>query len=186
MAVLHFLRDLLAYGGDSAPSSSFNSGPQSNSPEMQARVKQLLAVHGEELVQRIMTGMMYSFPGECFPDASGVMLAMFQLEPVQTAERVQTTVAMLPSGSVSVQEQERLLNNIKQYVENLSFSSLLPTLVLTHASLQTHRVRRGPQDPDAPARLHKQLPQAQRGAARGAREAGGDKVQVCWVKGLCL
>ena len=114
MAVLHFLRDLLAYGLDTAPSSSFNGGRNTNTPEMQAQVKQLLGTHGEVLVQRIMTGMMYSFPGECFPDASGVVLGTFQLAPAQTAAWVATTVGMLPQGSISQQEQERLLNNINQ------------------------------------------------------------------------
>jgi transportin-3 len=70
------------------------------------------------LVQRLMTGMMYTFPADCFPDASGVLLAMFQLMPEATAAWTANTVSMLPTGSISPQEQERLLRNIEQRIQS--------------------------------------------------------------------
>lgn len=130
LSVLHFLRDLLAYGGDFPPSSSFNDSsaptnqPQGNPPEVQSAVKNLVAEQGETLTQRIMTGMMYTFPRDCFPDASGVMLAMFQLMPQQTSQWIKTTIGLLPAGSIMPQESERFLGNIDQYV-CLSFSKTL-------------------------------------------------------------
>lgn len=117
-ATLHFLRDLLGYGGEFAPSSSFDQSRQRVPSDVQGRVKQLIATQGEQLVQRIMTGMMYTFPRDCFPDASGVLLDMFQLMPEQVAVWVQNTVTMLPPGSITPQESERLLNNIKQRVQS--------------------------------------------------------------------
>ncbi|KAK5005588.1 Nuclear import receptor [Cryomyces antarcticus] len=62
--------------------------------------------------------MMYSFPRDCFPDASGVLLAMFQLMPEQVATWLGNTVALLPPGSISPQESERLLNNVRQRIES--------------------------------------------------------------------
>ncbi len=117
LATLHFLRDFLAYGGDTSPSSSFDPGDHKSSgnpPEIQAAVKRLLTEQGEVLVQRALTGMMYSFPRECFPDASGVLLGMIQLLPEQVVTWIGQTINMLPSGSISSQERERLMNNMTQ------------------------------------------------------------------------
>lgn len=117
LATLHFLRDLLAYGRNLSPSSSFDHSRQDVSEALRSRVKQLVLGRGVELVQRIMTGMMYSFPEGCFPDASGVLLDLFELMPEQVALWVQQTVAMLPTGSITPQESERFLNNIRQRIQ---------------------------------------------------------------------
>ncbi|KAF2732980.1 ARM repeat-containing protein [Polyplosphaeria fusca] len=117
LSTLHFLRDLLGYGRNLAPSSSFDPSRQEVPQALQNRVKELVVGAGTNLVQRIMTGMMYSFPEGCFPDASGVLLDMFELMPQQVANWVQQTVAMLPAGSITPQESERFLNNIKQRIE---------------------------------------------------------------------
>ncbi|KAG9562181.1 ARM repeat-containing protein, partial [Aureobasidium melanogenum] len=114
------LRDFLAYGGENAPISTFSEDPNRrlNPPEIQNAVKTLTSQQGEVLVQRLMTGMMYTFPADCFPDASGVLLAMFQLMPEATATWTANTVSMLPAGSISPQEQERLLRNIEQRIQS--------------------------------------------------------------------
>lgn len=120
IATLHFLRDFLAYGSEDSPSSSFDDRegrPRNNPPELQNAVKQLLRDEGEVLTQRIMTGMMYTFPRDCFPDASGVLLAMFQLMPEQVAVWIRLTIGMLPQDSITPQESDRLLNNIDQRIQ---------------------------------------------------------------------
>ena len=121
IATLHFLRDFLAYGTDSAPSSSFDADGQyrnrPNPEEIQSAVRKLTLAEGEQLVQRCMTGMMYTFPADCFPDASGVLLALFQLLPQQVGQWTARTVSMLPEGSIAPQEQERLLRNIQQRID---------------------------------------------------------------------
>jgi len=120
ISTLHFLRDFLAYGDESSPSSHFDQpeAARTNPPEVRARVRELLAEQGEAMTQRVMTGMMYSFPRDCFPDASGVLLAMFQVVPDMMAAWVRGTVGMLPQGSISSQESERLLNNIQQRIQS--------------------------------------------------------------------
>jgi transportin-3 len=122
IATLHFLRDFLAYGGEEAPSPSFDAhdGTYSlrpNPPQIQMTVKELIKNEGENLIQRCMTGMMYTFPQDCFPDASGVLLAAFQLMPKECAQWVAKTITMLPQGSIAPQEQERLLRNISQRID---------------------------------------------------------------------
>ncbi|KAF2180621.1 ARM repeat-containing protein [Zopfia rhizophila CBS 207.26] len=117
-ATLHFLRDLLGYGQQFPPSSGLDHGHQPVPDVVRNRIKQLVANQGENLVRRIMTGMMYTFPRDCFPDASGILLALFELMPQQVAIWVQNTVAMLPPGSITQQESERFLNSIRQRVQS--------------------------------------------------------------------
>lgn len=117
MATLHFLRDLLACGTSNQPRSHFADEKvkaNSQEPELKNAVMQLVQTHGEALTQRVMVGMMYTFPAECIADASGVILALFQLVPTVMAGWVAETLKVLPEGSVTVQEHERLLNNINQ------------------------------------------------------------------------
>ncbi|KAL9125396.1 MAG: hypothetical protein Q9217_005397 [Psora testacea] len=121
-ATLHFLRDLLSYGTDHPSSSSFDDRsqsvtPQSNDSEIRAFVQSLIAEQGEVLTQRIMTGMMFSFPRDCFPDASGVLLALFEIMPEQTAIWVKGTILMLPAGTVKQGETERLMQAIGQKLQ---------------------------------------------------------------------
>jgi len=121
MSTLHFLRDFLAYGTPNMPSSHFADDAgraTSNPPEVQEAVKRLTSTEGEALTQRVMTGMMYTFPADCFPDASGVLLAMFQLMPPEMARWVDNTVKLLPHGSISQQEQERVIRNIDQRIQS--------------------------------------------------------------------
>lgn len=123
LATLHFLRDFLAYGSEGSPSSSVSfaddsAKPRGNPPEVQQAVKQLAIQQGEVMVQRLLTGLMYTFPADCWPDASGVVLALFQILPRETAGWVGSTVALLPQGSVTPQEQERLLRNIEQRIQS--------------------------------------------------------------------
>lgn len=70
IATLHYYRDLLSFGFDSPSISEFagpDGQPYANPPEVQAAVKQLVSSQGQVLVQRILTGMMFTFPGDCFP-----------------------------------------------------------------------------------------------------------------------
>lgn len=118
IATLHFLRDLLGYGRNNSPSSSFDHSRHDIPEALRNRVKQLVAGGGPQLVQRILTGMMYSFPEGSFPDASGVLLDLFELMPEQVAVWVHQTVGMLPQGSITPQESERFLNNISQRIQS--------------------------------------------------------------------
>ncbi|KAI6830757.1 ARM repeat-containing protein, partial [Hortaea werneckii] len=131
IATLHFLRDFLAYGSPDAPASSFDPDgqyrPRPNPPELQTSVlSQLTAPSsspdtpslGESLQQRCLTGMMFSFPADCFPDSSGVLLSLFQLLPQDSSHWIANTLHLLPPGSVAEQEKERLLRNLAQRVES--------------------------------------------------------------------
>ena len=115
-ATLHFLRDLVAYGGELAPSSSLDSNRRDVPLPVRNRVKQLVTSHGDNLVARVMTGMMYSFPSDCFADASGVLLEMFQLLPREVAISVRNTMSMLPAGTITETEAQRFLNGIEEKV----------------------------------------------------------------------
>jgi transportin-3 len=107
-ATLHYIRDVISYGGDNPSASSGSPNP----PEIQQIVNQLLLSNGEILVERIMAGMMITFPNDCFADGSGVLLGMIELMPEQTAVWIGKTIVKLPEGTVSETETNRLMVGI--------------------------------------------------------------------------
>ena len=117
-AALHYLRDFLSYGTDRPNSSSYddpiNNQGRSNPLIIQNAVKNLAAAQGETLVQRLLTGMMFTFPPDCFQDGSGALLALFELMPEKTPVWVKSTISMLPAGSVKAGDNDRLMNSIGQ------------------------------------------------------------------------
>jgi transportin-3 len=119
MATLHFLRDFLAYGGHDSPFSSFEQRQRTNPAPIQQTVKRLVSAQGETLTQRLLSGMMFTFPQDCYPDASGVLLGLFQLLPQETSQWVKATLALVPEGTLSPQEEQKLVRGINQYVARL-------------------------------------------------------------------
>ncbi|KAJ4294832.1 Nuclear import receptor [Collariella sp. IMI 366227] len=111
-AALHYLRDLLTYGGPNPAGSGADLGPAGQ--QLRAIVKQLLLTQGEALVKQTLAGMMITFPRDCFADGSGVLLGMFELLPAETAQWVDRTVRMLPQGTITAAEADRLLAKIKE------------------------------------------------------------------------
>ena len=69
-------------------------------------------------VQRVLAGMIFTFPGDCFPDASAIMMTMFELLPHETGAWLQNTLQMLPPGSMKPAEAERLLKSIAEKVQS--------------------------------------------------------------------
>lgn len=120
-ATLHFLRDFLSYGTDRPNSSSFIDRSHDSAPrnplQIQQAVKRLVTSQGEVLVQRILTGMMFHFPRDCFPDASGVLLSLFEIMPQEVAVWVKGTIGMLPAGTVKAGEGDRLMTSVGQKIQ---------------------------------------------------------------------
>ncbi|KAJ5927896.1 hypothetical protein N7466_006852 [Penicillium verhagenii] len=121
IATLHYYRDLFSFAFDKPLVSEFTSpegAPFSNPPEIREAVKALLLSQGQVLTQRVLTGMMFSFPGDCFPDASGVLMTLFEVLPHETGAWLQATLQMLPPGSMKPAEAERLLKGIGEKVQS--------------------------------------------------------------------
>jgi transportin-3 len=108
---LHYLRDVLSYGGDNPPTGSLEKSPIG----IQRTIKTLLTSKGEILVQRILTGLMFNFPKDNMPDASGVLIALVELLPNNVSPWILSTIQMLPAGSVSQNESDRVMANINKY-----------------------------------------------------------------------
>ncbi|RYP41784.1 hypothetical protein DL767_000800 [Monosporascus sp. MG133] len=112
-ATLHYLRDLLAWGGQD-PASSNEHLTRPLIEQLSGVVKQLLEAKGEKLVQRVLAGMMITFPRDCFADGSGALLTLFEILPTQTVAWVDRTLRLLPPGTVTPAEVDRLMVKIKQ------------------------------------------------------------------------
>lgn len=55
---------------------------------------------------------MITFPNDCFSDGSGVLLGLFETIPQQTAQWVGETMRLLPPGTVTLDEIEKLMQGI--------------------------------------------------------------------------
>lgn len=136
---LHFLRDLLSYGGGNPASSSFQLGPVP--PQIQDSVKQLLVTEGGALVKAILVGMMMTFPRDCFADGSGVLLEMFALLPAQTTVWVESTLKLAPEGTVTQVETSRLIAKIREKLSAPDVGGLRQVRMLLQDFTNTYRRR---------------------------------------------
>jgi transportin-3 len=121
IATLHYYRDLFSFAFEKPLVSEFTSPdeePYVNPPEVREAVKNLIASQGQVLSQRVLAGMIFTFPGDCFPDASAIMMTMFELLPHETGAWLQNTLQMLPAGAMKPAEAERLLKNIAEKVQS--------------------------------------------------------------------
>lgn len=138
-ATLHFLRDLLSYGGANPASSNLRLGPTSQ--QIQASVIQLLVSEGEPLVKAILAGMMMTFPRDCFADGSGVLLELFALLPEQTTSWVESTLKLAPEGTVTPVEASRLIAKIKEKLSAQDGGGLRTVRILLQDFTNTYRRR---------------------------------------------
>jgi transportin-3 len=138
-AALHYIRDLLTYGGTNPAASGSDLGPAGQ--QLRQIVKQLLLTQGEALVKQTLTGMMITFPRDCFADGSGVLLGMFELLPVETGQWVDRTVRMLPQGTITPAEADRLLVKIKEKLQGSEPSNVRQIRVLLQDFTNTYRRR---------------------------------------------
>lgn len=170
LATLHYYRDLFSFAFDKPAVSGFTSAEgevYSNPAEIQQAVRQLAASQGEALAQRILAGMMFTFPEDCFPDASGVMMAMFQLLPQESGRWLQTTLQMVPAGTMKPGEAERLLKGVSDKIqsgETRKIRVLLQGLLLRHLIFDSANLDR---------RLHEFVSATECGTAGGAGAARG-------------
>lgn len=120
ISTLQFLRDVLGFGFDNPPVSGEN-GPNgeyfTNSAEVQAAVKRIMATNGKPLIERVLTGMLFSFPEDVFPDASAILLALFNLAPQQAAQWTQGTLQLLPAGTLKPAEANKLMRGISDKIQ---------------------------------------------------------------------
>ncbi|KAE9567175.1 Uncharacterized protein CGMCC3_g16682 [Colletotrichum fructicola] len=138
-ATLHFLRDLLTYGGDNPATSDVL--PPDVAAHIREVVSKLLSTHGEKLVKQVMAGMMITFPRDCFADGSGVLLAMFQLFPAETTTWVERTIHLLPQGTITPVEANRLMTKIKERLGGDDPSAIRQVRALLQDFTNTYRRR---------------------------------------------
>ena len=114
---LRYLEDLLSYGTDHPHSSSLGAGSAGAAAKNKAAIKALISSQGDSLVQRVLTGMMFTFPRDTLQDASSVLLLLFELAPQQTAAWIKQTLDMLPQGTIKPGESEKLLAAVHERIQ---------------------------------------------------------------------
>lgn len=139
-AALHYIRDLLTYGGVN-PAASNDQLAAEVVAQTRHIVKQLLLTHGEALVKQTLAGMMITFPRDCFADGSGVLLGMFELLPTETTNWVERTIHMLPAGTVTPLEASRLLSKIREKLQGSDSANSRQIRALLQDFTNTYRRR---------------------------------------------
>lgn len=112
-ATLHYIRDVLAWGARYSPTAN-DYLPPPILEQLRGMVKTLLTAQGEMLVKRLLAGMMITFPSDCFADASGALLTLFEVLPDQTLAQVDSSLRLLPGGTITPAEVDRLILKIKE------------------------------------------------------------------------
>lgn len=115
-ATLHYIRDVLAWGARYSPTAN-DYLPPPVLEQLRGTVKTLLAAQGEMLVKRLLAGMMITFPSDCFADASGALLTLFEVLPEQTLAQVDSSLRLLPAGTITPAEVDRLILKIKERLD---------------------------------------------------------------------
>lgn len=119
LATLQFLRDYLDFGFEHPPVSQFSSEdgpPPKTPPAVRSAVQQVLEKLGQQIVQQTMTGLMYTFPEDCYGDASAILLTIFSLAPLAAAQWVASTLELLPAGSLKPEEAKKLMTSINDKI----------------------------------------------------------------------
>jgi transportin-3 len=116
-ATLHYIRDVISYGGNN-PASSVGLGAGH-----QQQVKQVLLDHGETLINRIMAGM------------------MIELLPQQTTQWVDQTIRLLPQGTITPTEANRLMAKIKEKLGGSDAGGIRQVRALLQDFTNTYRRR---------------------------------------------
>jgi len=127
LSVLQFLRDLLAYGREAPPNSSYQDY-RKTPIEVRNAVQAAAASMGLRITQRILSGLMYSFPSDCVTDSSGVLLELVELCPLQMIQWIKSTLELLPPGSVSPAEAQKFLKGIETAAINKDWNKIRYTL----------------------------------------------------------
>lgn len=176
IATLHYYRDLLSFAFETPSTSNFTNSdgsPYINPLEIQNSVKDLITNQGQLLVERVLTGMMFSFPEDCFPDASGILMTMFEMVPQQTGSWVQTTIERLPAGTMKPGEAERLLTQISEKIQSSESRKIRVLLQGENSTLNRFKADTYYND-----RLYQFLPQKKRCASGWPRKTGGDSIPI--------
>lgn len=135
IATLHFLQDLFGYGFSTAPNSAVNGVPEN----IRNLVIDLTSKHGQELVTRLLSGLIFSFPRDTLPDASSLILTLIQLVSTQQAlEWLGNTLNLLPDGSLSDEEKQKLLQRLEGAMNSGDFKRVR-TLLRDFTALYARR-----------------------------------------------
>lgn len=106
--ILHLLIDLVLWGERFPPVLMHDETPA----EVQAAVQQLVMDQGAQLTLAVVSGLIYRFPRDAFPDASELLIKMYTLDRVREDASVVVgwmCGAFAALGKVSDEERDRVV-----------------------------------------------------------------------------
>lgn len=107
-ATLNFLADFFAYGYERPPISMHDVIPE----DVRAAVRNIQLQHGLDIMIAYFQGMIYSFPRDCYSEASGMIRPFLDLLPQESEYWISQTLDKLPSEFLKADEKQKFLKEL--------------------------------------------------------------------------
>lgn len=116
-SVLQFLVDFYSWGFETPPISFMEDIPE----DLKVKIRAFTVATGQELVNRLMYGIIYSFPSDCRPEANELLTKVIELASLGNGSKLPVVwldnfLSSVPQGSVTEKEKMTLLSNVESAV----------------------------------------------------------------------
>ncbi|KAG7920036.1 hypothetical protein KL927_000716 [Ogataea polymorpha] len=121
-SVLQFLVDLYSWGFETPPVSMADDIPEA----LKYKVLNFAVATGEELLTKLLGGLIFTFPSDCWPEANELVVKLVKLSMLQGGSKVglgwlDRAMLSLPRGSVSDSERLKLLRTVETAINSNDF-----------------------------------------------------------------
>lgn len=112
--VLQFLIDLYSWGFETPPISLMENIPE----DLKMKIRAFAMNTGEEIISKLMYGLIYSFPSDCWPEANELISKIIKLASLQGDFKtplmwLDSCLSSLQSNSVGEKEKLKLLGSVE-------------------------------------------------------------------------
>ncbi|QPG77005.1 hypothetical protein FOA43_004399 [Brettanomyces nanus] len=116
-SILQFLVDFYSWGFDTPPISLMEDIPA----DLKLKIQNFALTTGQEIVSKLMYGLIFSFPSDCWPEANELITKIIKLSSLQGGSKpsllwIDQFLSSLPQGSVSEREKLKLLSTVESAV----------------------------------------------------------------------
>ncbi|ODV87402.1 hypothetical protein CANARDRAFT_26802 [[Candida] arabinofermentans NRRL YB-2248] len=113
-AILQFLIDFYSWGFETPPISFMDDIPEN----LKFKILNFAMNTGEQLISKLMYGLIYSFPSDCWPDTNELIVKLIKLSTLEGSSKLSLGwldkfLSSLPQGSVNEKERLKLLSTVE-------------------------------------------------------------------------
>ncbi|GME83356.1 unnamed protein product [Ambrosiozyma monospora] len=121
-AVLQFFVDFYSWGFESAPISFTEDIPN----DLKLKILNFTMNTGEDLVGRLIYGLIYTFPDDCCPDANELLIKLIKLSTLEGSSKISMAwldkfLMSLPPNTVNSKERLKLLSTVEAAINSKDY-----------------------------------------------------------------